>query len=60
MVSGNFIMTLYFCNLEMCLLQEKLQLTQEEFLLQVNESSVCHFLKIAANVPGYEQVNSAG
>lgn len=28
-------MTLLLCDLEMCLLQEKLQLTQEEFLLQV-------------------------
>lgn len=34
-VSVNIIMTLNLCNLEMCLLQERLQLTQEEFLLQV-------------------------
>lgn len=49
--------TQHFCNLEMCLLQEKLQLTQEEFLLQVIEWSVCHLLMMAAYVPCYNEVN---
>lgn len=43
------------CNLEMCLFQEKLQRTQEKFLLQVNESSMCRLEMIATHCLCYTQ-----
>lgn len=41
-ISVCIIISLHFCHLKMCSLQRKLQLTQEEFLLQVIEPSLCH------------------
>lgn len=47
------VILIIICNLQMCLFQEKLQRTQEKFLLQVNESSMCRLEMTATHCRCY-------